>query len=697
MRRPTVRVRLLLPFLALAAAVPLPARPMALADMFRLHRVSDPQLSPDGSQVAFVVADPDLAENYTNSDIWLVSTVGGEPRKLTNSSRQDRHPRWSPDGQWLAFESNRDGDFQIWAVPATGGEARKLTSIATEATQPVWSPDGRAIAFVSAVFPEFSARPFAESDRLNRQKLDAAEHGKVKARVIDHLLYRHWNEWVEGKRQHIFVQQVKHGLAAGGADGLVGGEPRDVTPGDNDGVPTSSTFTEGDEFAFSPDGGTLVFTAPPVPLREQAWSTNHEVYAVNLATGERKQLTTNPAADCTPSFSPDGKMLAYRAQVRAGYEGDRWQLMVLDLATGERRSLTAGLDRSVHEYVWAPDGSRLYFCSADQGGTTVWSVDLQGHAERVLVGGTNSEVAIAGDGSGLVYTHARLDQPPEVMYWRPMHGAPVALTHMNDTLLREIELAAPESVMVAGAGGTSVQMWIIKPPGFDPAKKYPLVFWVHGGPQGNWGNGWSTRWNPEIWAAQGYVVALPNPRGSTGFGQAYTDEISRHWNGKVMDDLFACLAHMEKQPWIDATRMAAAGGSYGGYVMNWFEGHTDKFRCLVNHDGTYNFDSMYGTTEELWFAEWDTGKPWEATAAERAASPHLYAANFKTPMLVIQGERDFRVPMSEGMQVFTALQRQGVPSKLLLFPDEGHWVLKPANSEFWHQTIFSWLAEYLKK
>jgi dipeptidyl aminopeptidase/acylaminoacyl peptidase len=696
MRRPTARLHLLVPLMVLAAATSLPARPMELADMFRLHRVSDPQLSPDGSQVAFVVSEPDLAENYTNSDIWLVSTAGGEPRKLTNSSRQDRHPRWSPDGQWLAFESNRDGDFQVWAVPATGGEARKLTSIATEATQPVWSPDGRAIAFVSAVFPEFSAQPFAESDRLNRQKLDAREQGKVKARIIDHLLYRHWNEWVDDKRQHIFVLPVRHDLAAGGAEGLSGGEPRDVTPGDNDGVPTSSTFTEGDEFAFSPDGRTLAFTAPPVPVREQAWSTNHDIFAVDLVTGGRKQLTTSPAADCTPQFSPDGKTLAYRAQARAGDEADRWQLMLLDLATGAHRSLTAALDRSVHDYVWAPDGSRLYFCSSDQGGTTVWSVDLQGHAERVLVGGTNSEVAVGGDGSGLVYTHSRFDQPPEVMHWRPMHGAPVALTHLNDALLRELELAPPESAMVTGAGGTSVQMWIIKPPGFDPAKKYPLVFWVHGGPHGNWGNGWSTRWNPEIWAAQGYVVALANPRGSTGFGQAYTDAITRDWNGKVIEDLFACLAYLEKQPWIDPTRMAAAGGSYGGYVMNWFEGHTDKFRCLVNHDGTYNLDSMYGTTEEQWFAECETGKPWEATEAERAMSPHLYAAKFRTPMLIIHGERDYRVPMSEGMQVFTALQRQGVPSRLLLFPDEGHWVLKPANSELWHRTIFAWLAEYLK-
>jgi dipeptidyl aminopeptidase/acylaminoacyl peptidase len=675
--------------LLLVVGVSLSARPLELEDMFRFHRVSDPQISPDGGAVVFTVTEPLKAENRTNSDIWIVSTASGEARKLTNSPKHDRHPRWSPDGQWIAFESNRDGNYQIWVMPATGGEARKLTSVSTEASQAVWSPDGQQIAFVSAVYAEFSAQPFAESDRLNAEKLAAVAKNPVKARVFDQLLYRHWDSWVEGKRQHVFVMGVKNGAPAG--------DPRDVTPGDNDGVPTSSTFTEGDEFAFSPDAKSLVFTAPPVPVRTQAWNTNHDLYSVNLATGERRQLTTNPAADCSPQFSPDGKLLAYRAQERAGFEADRWQLRVLDVATGQSRSLTEKLDRSVHGYVWAPDSAKLYFSAADQGGTTLWSVSLAGETVRVLGGGTNSDASFSSDGSALVYTHATFNQPPEVMLWRPAQGAPQVLTHMNDALLKDVTMSVPESVVVAGAGGTSVQMWIIKPPGFDPAKKYPLVFWVHGGPQSAWGDGWSTRWNPQLWAAQGYVVSLANPRGSIGFGQKFTDEISRDWNGKVIDDLFACLGYLEAQPWIDGTRMAAAGGSYGGYVMNWFEGHTDKFRCIVNHDGTYNLDSMYGATEEVWFDEWEHGKPWEATAAEKAASPHLYAANFKTPMLVIHGELDFRVPVGEGLQVFTALQRQGVPSKLLLFPDEGHWVLKPANSELWHQTVFGWLGTYLKK
>lgn len=698
--------------LGLAGAASLFARPMELADLFRLHRVSDPHISPDGSSVVFVVTEPLKAENRTDSDLWIVSTVGGEARKLTNSAKNDRHPNWSPDGQWIAFESNRDGSYQIWVMPA-GGEARKLTSVSTEATQPVWSPDGKQIAFVSAVYPEFSTKSFPESDRLNLEKLEARTNGKVKARLFDKLLYRHWDSWVDDKRQHVFVLPVKQGAAAGGSGGLTAGEPRDVTPGDNDGVPTSDTFAEGDEFTFSPDGRSLVFTAPPLPVRTQAWSTNHDLFQVILATGEKRQLTTSPAADCTPRFSPDGRLLAYRAQARAGFEADRWQLRLLDLSTGQSRSLTEKLDRSVGHYVWSADGTKIYFHTEDNGGITLWSVAVSGPAAgstdsaqsasgpgvepvRLLAGGTNSAAGLADDGRTLVYTHERLNQPPEIMLWRVGQGAPQVLTHLNDALLKDIQMAEPESVTVAGVGGTPVQMWIIKPPGFDAKKKYPLVFWVHGGPQSVYDDEWSTRWNPQVWAAQGYVVTLANPRGSIGFGQKFTDEISRDWGGKVYEDLLACLARLEQQPYIDSTRMAAAGASYGGYMMNWFEGHTDKFRCIVNHDGVYNLDSMYGTTEEVWFDEWEHGQPW-ATPEQEKFSPHRYAASFKTPMLIIHNDLDFRVPVSEGMQVFTALQRQGVPSKLLMFPDEGHWVLKPGNSELWHQTIFAWLADYLKK
>jgi dipeptidyl aminopeptidase/acylaminoacyl peptidase len=674
--------------LAALAAFNAGARPMTFDDLAAFHRVSDPQPSPDGRWLAYVVTDVDKPENRMNSDLWLVPTEGGEPRRLTTSPKHDRHPTWSPDGKWLAFESNRDGDFQVFVIPAGGGKARKLTTIATKATQPVWSPDGKHIAFISAVFPEFSDKPFAEADKLNKEKFDARTKSKVKARVITRLLYRHWDSWVDDKRQHLFIVPVKNGAAAG--------TPRNLTPGDRDAVPTSTTFASGDEFAWSPDGLDLVYTATPTPPREEAWRTDHNLFSVNVATGEWKQLTTNPAADGCPRFSPDGKWLAYRAQGRAGFEADRWQLMLRNRATGETQGLTADFDSSIESIAWATDSQSLVIEAEDKGTKPLWMLALPGGPAKPLVtGGASGEPVVTRSGQ-VIFTRNSLSAPAEILRVPLAGGSPQPVTRANAGPLAKLTLNAPESVTVVGAGGTPVQMWMLKPPGFDAAKKWPLVFWVHGGPQGASMDSWSYRWNAQLWAAQGYVIAMPNPRGSTGFGQKFTDEISGDWGGKVFEDLMAALAQLEKQPWIDTSRMAAAGASYGGYMMNWFQGHTDKFKTLITHCGVYNFDTMYGTTEELWFDEWDHGIPWENPKFSKY-SPHRFAAKFKTPNLVIHNELDFRVPIAQGLDLFTVLQRKGIPSKLLYFPDEGHWVLKPQNAELWHRTIFEWLGEYLGK
>lgn len=664
-------------------------RPIALADLFSLRRIADPQVSPDGRWIAYVDTMVDKEANLSNSDIWIAPSGGGEPRQLTRSTKHDRHPRWSPDSRWLVFESNRGGDFQAWTISIEGGEARQLTRLATEATQPVWSPDGRHVAFVSAVFPEFSDKPFAAADKSNRDQLEAREKNPVKARVLTRLLYRHWDSWVDGRRQHLFVIPVENGAATG--------DPRNLTPGDRDAIPTSSTFSAGDEFAFSPDGRELIHTATPTPAREEAWSTNHDLWSVRLDTGERQQITTNPAADGAPRFSPDGRFLAYRAQRRAGFEADRWELHLLDRQSGQSRSLTAELDRSVGNFAWAADSASLWFEAEDEGSSPIWSVSIGiGQPARVARGGTLGDVTTSRDGRVVVATRQTLNRPAGLVRLIPGDSQPRPIAHPNDTLLEALDLPAPESVAFAGSGGTPIQMWIVKPPGFDANRRYPLVFWVHGGPQGSWNDGWSFRWNAPLWAAQGYVLALPNPRGSTGFGQRFTDEISHDWGGRVFEDLMAGLAHLEKLPYIDGARMAAAGASYGGYMMNWFQGHTDKFRTLVTHCGVYDFVSMYGTTEEVWFDEWDHGIPWENPDFAKW-SPHQFAARFKTPNLVIHNELDYRVPVGQGMSLFTTLQRKGIPSKFLYFPDEGHWVLKPRNSELWHTTVFEWLADYLKK
>jgi dipeptidyl aminopeptidase/acylaminoacyl peptidase len=692
-------VLLVFPLLPEAGVAADGKRPLTVEDLFRFKRVADPQISPNGHTVAYVVTTVDLPGNKTASTIWLVP-VGDTttPRQLTNTTKKDRHPRWSPDGQRILFESNRGGDNQLWVIDVAGGEAKQLTTISTGASNGIWSPDGKSIAFVSAVYPEYSDKPFPESDGLNKKRKEEIEKNPVKARTFKRLFFRHWDEWVEDKRQHLFVLPA------------AGGEPRDVTPGDRDAFPTSDTFATGDNFTFSPDGKFLVFTA--VPEKNEAWSTNYDICRVPVTGGTSawECLTKdNPAADSGPVFAPDGQHLAYRAQQRPGFEADRWELMVVETDgggafRGKPRSVTTKFDGWPDSFVWDGDGKSLVFTAEEKGATPVFRLFLaDGFLERLYKEGTSGALSVNKAGGIVAFTNAALSRPAEVFAYvggvrkASDPGEPfLNLSRANASLLAELDLPRPESVTVAGAGGTPMQMWVLKPPGFDPAKKWPLAFLVHGGPQGAWEDGWSFRWNAEAWAAQGYVIALPNPRGSTGFGQQYIDEISGDWGGKCYDDLMAGLAYLEKQPYIDPERMASAGASFGGYMMNWFQGHTTKFKTLITHCGVYNFDSMYALTDELWFDEWEHGgPPWAKRDSYEQYSPHRFAKNFKTPMLIIHNDLDFRVPVAEGLQLFTTLQRLGIPSKMINFPDEGHWVLKPANSAYWHREVFAWLKKYV--
>ncbi len=660
-------------------------RVMEVEDLFRAKRLSDPQISPDGQWVAFVISEVNKTENKSNSDIWIISSNGGEAKNITNNPKSDNHPRWSSDSKMISFTSSRSGTPQIFVMDVNGENLKQITNISTGASQQYFSPNGKMISFVSSVYPEFSDKPFSESDKSNKEKDDAIENNKVKAKLFDKLLYRHWDSWTDFKRMHIFVQS------------LDGTEPKNLTPGERDAVPNSSTFSAGDDYGWSPDSKEIAYTATPTPIREEAWVTNHDIYTVNVETKKRKQITTSLAADAYARYSPDGKFLAFRAQRTPMFEADKWELMLYNRASGEIKSISQNWDYVVTGFDWTSDSKYILTPSEEKAEEPLWRISVDGKEIKKLTGtGVVPGFSISNNGL-IAFTKATLNRPAEIYLTKIDQSNETKLTKINDELFAEIKFNMVEKIWYDGARVKN-QAWLIRPPNFDITKKYPLVFLVHGGPQGAWQNGWSNRWNAQLWAAQGYVVVAPNPTGSTGFGQKFTNDISGDWGGAVYEDLMKGLDYVTKNySFIDTNLMAAAGASYGGYMMNWFQGHTKRFKTLVTHCGVYNFVSMYGTTEEVWFDEWEHGgAPWDKVEEYNKFSPHMFAKNFSTPNLIIHNENDFRVPLSEGMQLFTTLQRKGIRSKLLYFPDESHWVLKPQNSEFWHKTVFDWLAEYLK-
>ena len=672
-----------------------PAQPQAAAgprftveEMLKLRRVSDPQLSPDGRFVAYVVTDVSLEKNSRVNHLWVVPVAGGEPAALAHAEKSDSSPRWAPDGGKIAFLSTRDGSSQVWVVNVAQGRAsaapRKITSLATEVSSFTWSPDGRWLALASDVFPACATLA------CNEQALKAFEGRASKARVIDQLLYRHWVSWKDGRFSHVLLVP-SDGSAA----------PRDLTPGAADVPPFS--LGGPDDYAFSPDSKELAFARKTDAV--EAISTNSDLFLLDLTdpAAKPRKISTNPAADGGPAYSPDGRYIAYRAQQRPGFEADRWQLMLYDRKTGEHRSATAAWDRSADGYAWMPDSKAIVLAAENEGRSDIFRLDLAGGVPQpILRAGTNGDLKISGDGRTLVFSQASLLAPAEI-FAAALNGAEgqvlKSVTRITNTNpgLASFKLRAGENVTFAGAGGTPIQAWVVKPPDFVEGRKYPLLYLVHGGPQNSWHDGWTFRWNAQVFASAGYVVFMPNPRGSTGFGQQFTDDISGDWGGKVYEDLMKGADFAEALPYVEKGRTGAAGASYGGYMMNWFLGHTTRFRAIVSHAGVYNLASMYGVTEELWFPEWDLkGTPWTNPELYTRLSPHTYAKNFKTPTLVTHGELDFRVPIGEALQLFTALQRQGVPSKLVYLPDEGHWINKPANAALWYREFIAWMDRWVK-
>lgn len=670
-----------------AAAQETAKHPITFDDLIQMHRISDAHVSPDGKWVVYTVTTPDMDANRNASNIWMAPTAGGEALQMTQSGK-DNSPAWSPDGKTIAFLSSRSGDSQVYLLSMDGGEAHALTKLSTGADTAKWAPDGNTIAFTSFVYPD------CKDDACNKKRDEEKEKDKVKARVYEQLLYRHWTHWFEGKRSHLFVVAVPQE----GKEADTSGEPKDLTPEANYDVPPDERGGP-EDYNFSPDSKEICFTA--VTDKVEAISTNGDLFTVPAAGGEIKQITTRRGFDGNPVYSPDGKYIAYHSQVTPEYESDRWRVMLYDRATGKSEDLTAAFDRSAQELAWSPDSKTIYFSAENETLQPIYAMAAHAGSEpKKLINGFNGAVSVSSDGQTLVFTRSSLAAPAEV-FATSSDGTNVRqLTHANDGILAKLEMNPAENFWFTGALGTRIEAMLIRPPNFDAKKKYPLLVLLHGGPQTMWSNSWGYRWNEQVFAAPGYVALMINRRGSTGYGQKFTDEITNDWGGKayvdVMDGVDAAIA---KYPFIDGTRMAAAGGSYGGYLADWLDTHTGRFKAIISHAGVYDKVSMYAT-EELWFEEHDMqGRPWTNPESYHKWAPATYAeklGEYKTPTLVICGERDFRVPYTQSLEFFNALQRQDVPSKLVVFPDEGHWVLKPQNSKFWYKTFADWLEKYLK-
>jgi len=654
--------------------------PFSVHDMLAMDRIAEPQVSPDGKWVVFTLRKTDLAANRGRTDLWLVGIDGTNLRQLTVNPAGDFSPQWSANGKSIWFLSTRSGSSQVWRMPVDGGEPEQKTTLPLDVGGFLLSPDGAHLALAMEVFPE------CETIACTKSKLDENEKRKMSGRIYEKLFMRHWDTWKDGRRSHIFIMPV------------AGGEPIDVMKGLDADSP-SKPFGGMEEIAFTPDSKALVFTARDAG-REEAWSTNFDLYLVPVdGSAAPKNLTpANKAWDTAPVFSPDGKTLAYLAMSRPGYESDRLRIVLRSWVDGKERVLADDWDRSANGITWSSDGKTIYTTAGNLGQTSLFAIDVAtGKVRTVVRDGHVRSMALAG--SRLLFGMDHLKSPVELYTVLPTGAELRQVTRLNAEKLASARLGEPEQFTFKGWNDETVYCYIVKPVDFDPNKKYPVAFLIHGGPQGSFGNDFHYRWNPQAYAGAGYAAVMVDFHGSTGYGQAFCDAIRGDWGGKPLEDLQKGLAAaLARYPWMDGDRVAALGASFGGYMINWIAGQwPDRFRCLVNHDGNLDERLAYFDTEELWFPEWDhVGNPWDNPENYEKHNPINYVKNWKTPILVIHGALDFRVVETQGMSTFTALQRRGIPSKFLYFPDENHWVLKPQNSILWHETVIGWLNQWTK-
>ncbi len=666
--------------LSLAALAQEETHPFSVHDMLAMDRIGDAQVSPDGKYVVFSLRTTDLEGNRGRTDIWIVGIDGEGLKRLTTNPAADFNPRWSACGKKIFFLSTRSGSSQVWSIALDGGEAEQVTDLPLNVGNLIVSPAGGMLAFTMEVFPEKGC------PGCTKEELDKRASSPATGRIFDSIFIRHWDTWEDGRRSHLFVWNLKeHKLIK-----LMAGMDAD-TP--------SQPFGGTEEMTFTQDGKGLVFSANNSG-RKEAWSTNWDLWYVPAdGSAKPKNITEkNKAWDTQPVFSPDGKTLAYLAMVRPGFESDRYRILLRDWETGKEKALTEKWDRSPGSLTWSADGKTIFVTAANLGQNSLFAVDAAtGKAKCLIKMGTIGSVGIAGD--RIVCGMDNLKSPVE-LYSVAADGSDIQqITNINKDKVAAARMGDYEQFTFKGWNDETVYCYIVKPVDFDPAKTYPVAFLIHGGPQGSFGNHFHYRWNPQAYTGAGYAAVMVDFHGSVGYGQAFTDAIRGDWGGKPLVDLQKGLkAALKRYSWMDGKKVAALGASYGGYMINWIAGNwPDRFRCLVNHDGNLDERSAYFDTEELWFPEWEHhGTPWDNPKGYEEQNPVNFVKNWKTPMLVIHGGRDYRVVDTQGMSTFNALQRKGIPSKFLYFPDESHWVLKPANSIQWHNTVIDWIDQWCK-